>query len=91
MDKEKEKEANTLSPLARQTVRDAIQMFRGGMLSLMQFATVQVRASAGVYPEPVQVISECGADVGFSPPVIRIGYQMTFLSNNWQVVVPKEI
>ena len=41
-------------------VRDAIQMFRGGMLSLMQFATVQVRASAG-YPEPVQVISECGA------------------------------
>ena len=60
MDKEKEKEANTLSPLARQTVSDAIQMFRGGMLSLMQFATVQVRASAG-YPEPVQVISECGA------------------------------
>ena len=41
-------------------MRDAIQMFRGGMLSLMQFATVQVRASAG-YPEPVQVISECGA------------------------------
>ena len=26
-----------------------------------EFATVQVRASAG-YPEPVQVISECGAN-----------------------------
>ena len=46
MDKEKEKRLS-LSPLARQTVRDTIQMFRGGLLSLMQLATVQASTSAG--------------------------------------------
>ena len=35
------KEATTLSPLARQTARDTSPMFRGGLRSLMQFATVR--------------------------------------------------
>ena len=46
LDREKEKRLR-FSPLARQTVRDAIQMFRGGHLSLMQLATVRASTSAG--------------------------------------------
>ena len=42
-----EKEATTLSPLARQTARDTSPMFRGGVRSLMLFATVQAPASVG--------------------------------------------
>ena len=39
------KEAIILSPLARQTARDTSPMFRGGVRSLMQFATVRAPAS----------------------------------------------
>ena len=38
---EKTKEATTLSPLAHQTARDTVSMFRGGAQFLMQSATVQ--------------------------------------------------
>ena len=57
-------EAPTLSPLARQTVRDTSPIFRGGVRSLMQFATVRAPecwATSTYLTSHMYKGDECGA------------------------------
>ena len=62
--RQKRKEATILSPLARQTARDTSPMFRGGVRSLMQFATVRAPASTKRLLMRLSICTngdECGA------------------------------